>query len=442
MDKKQFKETSTVTKLTLIANIAKERRDEKFTSLMHLLNPDYLLDCFKRLERKKAAGIDGRTVESYSIEEITATISQTIQQMKEGTYKPQPVRKVLIPKANGKTRSLGIPTVTDKIVQLGVARILSAIFDSSFLSASYGYREGKDAHGCLKEVNHTIMQKEVNFIVECDIERFFDHLDHKILMDCISERISDPKFKTLIWKMLKSGVMSNGKLEQTIEGTPQGGIISPVLANIYLHYVLDLWMVVVEKKKLKGYAKLIRYADDFIIAVQYKEEAEQILKDVGERLNKFGLKLSTEKTKIIEFGKHARENRKKHKERKPDTFDFLGFTHYCSKTRDGRFSLKVKTSRKKAILAERSLNEFLKTNRDKEIWDLLKAKLRGHYNYYGVSGNFAAIHSYYEKVILLVYKWKNRRSQKKSFNWEGYKRYLLINPLPKPKLTYALYNTW
>lgn len=440
--KQIYKDTSTVTKLTLIAKRVKEHRNGKFTSLMYLLNQQYLMDGYTHLGKKKAAGIDLRTVESYTKEEITDVIEATIQKMKSHTYKPQPVRKVLIPKENGKTRTLGIPTVTDRIVQMGVARILNSIFDQSFLSSSFGYRVGKDAHACLKEVNHMIMQQKVNYIIDADIKAFFDHIDHTWMMKCLSERISDKPFLQLIWKFLKGGVMTDGQYQETEEGTPQGGIISPVLANIYLHYVLDLWMTVKEKKKMKGYIQLIRYADDFIIGVQHKADAETLLKDIGERLNKFGLELSEEKTKIIEFGRFAKENQTKRGRRKPETFDFLGFTHYCSTTRDGRFQIHIKTSRKKARLAESSLNTYLKTNRHKQIWEVLKAKLRGHYNYYGISGNYAAIRTYYTKTKLLAYKWLNNRSQKKSFNWGAYERYLILNPLPKPKLTYALYNTW
>ena len=436
---KVLKHISTVTKLTLIAKIAKERRREKFTSLIHLLNTEYLKDCYKRLERRKAAGIDGRTKESYSEQEITEVIDTLYLNMRNRTYRPQPVRKVMIPKANGKLRSLGIPTVQDKIIQEGVARILKSIFEQSFLPVSYGYRENRDAHECLKEVNHMIMQGKVKYIIDCDIKGFFDHLDHRWLMRCIAERISDPNFKRLIWRMLKSGVLNEGKYEQTEEGTPQGGIVSPILANIYLHYVLDLWIEVVEKKKFTGFIKLIRYADDFIIGVQYKHEADQLLSDIRERLKKFGLELSLEKTRIIEFSRFAFLKRRK--DGKSRTFDFLGFTHYRSKTRDGRDTVKLKTSWKKMKLAEMSLNSYLKKNRHKEIWEILKAKLRGHYNYYGVSGNFVAINKYYHRTIKLVYKWKNRRSQKRSFSWEAFQRYLLVNPLPKPKLTYAIYNT-
>lgn len=443
--KQIYKDTSTVTKLTLIAKRVKEHRNGKFTSLMYLLNQEYLMDGYTHLGKKKAAGIDLRTVESYTKEEITKVIEETIQKMKAHTYKPQPVRTVLIPKENGKTRTLGIPTVTDKIVQMGIARILNSIFDQSFLPVSFGYRIERDAHACLKEVNHIIMQQKVNYIIDADIKEFFDHIDHAWMMKCLSERIGDKAFLQLIWKFLKSGVMTEGQYHKTEEGTPQGGIISPILANIYLHYVLDLWMIIKEKKKMKGYIQLIRYADDFIMGVQYKEDAQMLHKDIKERLNKFGLELSEEKTKIIEFGRFAQENRKRKRNRRPETFTFLGFTHYCNKTRDGRFSVQVKTSKKKLHVAIETTGTFLKTHRTnqlEEIWDNLKLKLTGHYNYYGVSGNIEQLKIYYQKTKTLAFKWLNRRSDRKSFNWEEFEKHIKYNPLPKPKLTYAIYNTW
>jgi group II intron reverse transcriptase/maturase len=304
----------------------------------------------------------------------------------------------------------------------------------------------RDAHQCLKEINHMIMGKKVNWIIDADIKGFFDHVDHHWMMECLFQRISDPNFKSLIFKFLKAGVMEEeGQVKDTPRGTPQGGIISPILANIYLHYVLDLWFKVY-RKKLKGYTQLVRYADDFIIGVQYPWEAKQILRDLEARLQKFGLELSEEKTSIKEFGRFATENRKRRRERKPETFNFLGFTHYCTRTRDGRFIVRIKTSRKKMSRSLVGMNRWLKSVRNlmpiQDIWKLLALKLQGHYNYYGVSGNFDGINRFYQKTVFLAFKWMNRRSQKKSWNWEGYRKYLTSYPLPRPKLTYAIYNTW
>ncbi len=436
---------TTTDKLILIAGKAAADRKLKFISLIHLLNEAYLYECSKELKPGKAAGIDGRTLESYTDEEMRQAIAQTVQALRSRDYKPQPVRRVFIAKENGTMRPLGIPTVMDKVVQLGITKILHAIYEQTFLDISYGYRPGRDAHACIKEINHMIMQRKVNYILDADIEGFFDHVQHDWMMRCLDQRIADPNFKRLIGLFLKTGVMQEGKYLPVREGTPQGGILSPVLANIYLHYVLDLWFCAKQKKR-SGYTQLVRYADDFVIGVQHKHEAEKIREELEQRIEQFGLRLSKEKTRIIEFGRFAAENRKKQGERKPDTFDFLGLTHYCTKTQDGRFMVRVKTSRKRMNRSIVSMKIWLKGVRSilalEKIWPTIASKLQGHYNYYGVSGNFESIQRFYRKTRYLTYKWMNRRSQKRTWNWDEFLTYLKTYPFPKPKLTYALYNTW
>lgn len=436
---------TTADKLVLIAGKAAADRKLQFISLIHLLNTDYLYDRYKELKPGKAAGIDGRTLESYTGEEMRQAIEEMVRQRKAKVYTPQPVRRVFIQKDNGKTRPLGIPIVMDKVMQLGITKILQAIYEPTFLDASYGYRPKRDAHACIREINHMIMQGKVNWIIEADIEGFFDHVDHDWMMRCLDQRIADPNFKQLIRLFLKAGVMQEGRYQTTTEGTPQGGILSPVLANVYLHYVLDLWFTA-QKKQWQGEAYLVRYADDFIIGVQHKHEAEKIGEALQKRLGKFGLRLSKEKTRMMEFGRFATENRKNRGEKKPETFDFLGLTHYCTKTQDGRFMVRVKTSRKRMNRSVISMKTWLKKVRNalpmQTIWPTITSKLHGHYNYYGVSGNFESIQRYYRKTQYLVFQWMNRRSQKKSWNWEGFTKHLETYPLPRPKLTYALYNTW
>lgn len=412
---------------------------------MHLLNDGYLKECYHLLKRGKAAGIDGRTLESYTEEEMNQAIEETVLAIRQKWYQPQPVRRVSIDKGNGKKRSLGIPTVIDKVVQLGMTRIMEAIYEPTFLPVSFGYRPGKGAHVALKEINHLLMQQKVNWIIEADIKGFFDHLEHAWMLRCLGERIKDPNFIQLIKKFLKAGIME-GYYIPTKEGTPQGGIISPMLANIYLHYVLDLWFERREKREMQGYTQLVRYADDFLIGVQHKAEAEEIKQDLAARLQMFGLELSEEKTKVLEFGRFAKENTKRRGKRKPDTFEFLGFTHYCTETQDGRFMVGIRTSKKRMNRALVTMNRWLKGMRNlvstETIWERLSAKLTGHYNYYGISGNFVAINRYYHRTRTLTLKWMNRRSRRKSWNWEEFERYLKTYPLPTPKLTYAIYNTW
>lgn len=439
-------DNTTKFKLTLIAKKAKYQPKLKFTSLAHLLNVEYLLECFSELKAHKAPGVDRRTLESYSQAEITEALTQVTASLKDHTYRPQPVRRVFIPKANGKTRPLGIPTVIDKTLQLACAKILELLYESLFLNLSYGFRPNRNAHEALKALNHMVMGQKVNWIIDADIQGFFDNVNHDWLMKCLTQRISDPNFLWLIRKFLKAGVMTEGRVQQTTQGTPQGGVISPILANIYLHYVLDLWFRVKEQSELTGFAQLIRYADDFVVGVQTKWEANKILQDIRQRFAQFGLPLAEDKTRILEFGRFAKENISKRGGSNPQTFDFLGFTHYCSQTRDGRFAIKVKTARKKFTAAMKTQNIWLKTVRNltvlPNIWKILALKLQGHYQYYGMSGNFQGIKSYYAETIKLTYKWMNRRSEKKTWNWETFRKYLTQHPLPKPKLTYAIYNTW
>jgi group II intron reverse transcriptase/maturase len=440
-------ENITATKLILIARKAREDTKLKFISLIHHLNPEYLLACYQDLRQGKAPGIDGRTKESYTEKEIKEKLGQTVELMKARKYRPQPVKRIYIEKENSKERRpLGLPTVIDRIIQLALKNILEAIYEPNFLDYSFGYRPNRDAHQALKAVNHLIMQKKINWIIDADIDNFFDNINHYWMMECLVQRIKDPRFKSLIFKFLKAGVMEEGKYERTEQGIPQGGIISPLLANIYLHYVLDLWFEKVAKKELNGEVQLIRYADDFIIGLQYQDQAEKLLEMLKQRLSKFGLTLSLTKTRIIEFGRFAKENCQKRGEGKPKTFGFLGFTHYCSKTRDGRFKLGIKTNGKRMRRNLKNMNSWIKSVRNlmkiKDIWELLKVKLQGHYNYYGISGNFPSVNYFYYKTILLVYKWLNRRSWKRSFNWESFNQYLNTYPLPKPKLMFQIYNTW
>lgn len=439
-------ESTTTFKLTLIAKTAREQPKLKFTSLMHVLNTDYLRDCFSELKANKAPGIDRRTMESYSDEEINEALQHVVTALKEHTYRPQPVRRVFIPKADGTTRPLGIPAVIDKTLQLACAKILELLFEPLFLNVSYGFRPHRNAHEALKALNHMIMGQKVNWVIDADIQGFFDNVSHDWMMKCLEQRISDPNFLWLIRRFLKAGVMNKGTFEHTEQGTPQGGIISPILANIYLHYVFDLWFALTEQPQRSGVAQWVRYADDFVIGVQHREEAERILKDIRERFARFGLTLAEDKTRILEFGRFAAENTSKRGERKPHTFNFLGFTHYCSQTRDGRFALKVKTSRKKFTAAIKRENRWLKAVRNlvklPDMWNMVALKLHGHYQYYGLSGNFEGIKRYYEQMLRLTYKWMNRRSQKRTWNWETFREYLTRYPLPKPKLTYVIYHTW
>jgi len=432
------------TKLNLITKMAGADRKCKFDNLSHLLNSSHLKECFRELKKGKASGIDGVTLQTYE-QNLDINLEDLVGRMKKLSYRPQPVRRVFIPKANGKKRPLGIPSVEDKIVQMGVTKILQAIFEIDFLDVSYGFRPKRNCHQALNEVDKMIMERPVNHIIDADIKGFFDNVDHDWLLHCIEQRISDKNLLRLLKRFLKAGIIEEGKYVSSEKGTPQGGLISPVLANIYLHYVLDLWIEKVEKRKFGCYVGMVRYCDDFVVCVQRKDIADQLLLDLKDRLEKFGLELSSEKTRIVEFGRYAKENSKK-KGCKPGSFDFLGFTHFCDKSRKGYFKVGRKTARKKFSAKTKEMNQWLKdvrnTSRPEIWWPILEAKLRGHFQYYGVSGNFAGINKFYARTISLVLKWLNRRSQRRSFNWKQFWVYLDRHPLPKPKIYHNLYTLY
>src|SRR4030066_164501 len=416
---------------------------DKWTSLMHhLLKEEFLKECFQRLKRDAAAGVDGVTVKEYEAN-LEDNIKDLVARMKAWKYRPQTVRRVYIPKGDGSKRPLGIPAVEDKIVQMGMKQILEEVFEGEFLEVSYGFRPNRSCHDALDALDKGIMTKPINYVVDMDIEKFFDTVDHKWLIEAVEQRISDKNILRLIVRFLKAGVMEEGKYRETDKGTPQGGIISPILANIYLHYILDLW---VERKVIpgsRGVVRMVRYADDFVICVQYKEEAQRILRQLRERFGKFGLELSEEKTRVIEFGRYAVENAKKRGER-PSTFNFLGFTHYCGRTRRGYFTVGRTTDRKRLRKKLKETNWWFRSVRNlvkvREWWPILCAKLRGHFQYYGVSCNYRGILRFYFHTVRFVFKWIKRRSQKKSMNWDRFNAYLVRYPLPRPKIYHNLYT--
>ncbi|MDQ1252104.1 MAG: RNA-directed polymerase [Euryarchaeota archaeon] len=433
-------QTNTETKLLQISKVSKDKPDYRFVSLASLLTEDYLTECYRELKKNKASGIDGVSVKQYG-EGLEENLRNLVGRMKTMSYRPQNVLRVYIPKAQGGKRPLGIPAVEDKIVQRGISEILKAVFEPNFIEESYGFREGKGCHDALKKVGQEITSKPINYVLDADIKGFFDNVNHEWMVKFLEHRINDKNLIRLIVRFLKSGVMEDGKYMKTEQGTPQGGIISPVLANIYLHYVLDLWFKKVLRTHLRGYAEIVRYADDFLILVQYKEDCDKILESLRERLAKFSLELSEAKTSIVRFGRTAG---KIDKDNKPGTFDFLGFTHYCGKSRKGYFKVGRKTSKTRFSRRIKEMNEFLRINRNKyklsELWFKLRQKLLGHYRYYGVSENSRSIQRYSYNVRRLIFKWLNRRCQKKSFNWQGFNLYLEKYPLPKPKIYVSFYT--
>ena len=317
------------------------------------------------------------------------------------------------------------------------------IYEVDFLDCSYGFRPHRSCHQALKRLNQVIMTQPINHIIDADIKGFFDHVDHEWLMKFLGVRIGDSNFLRLIKRFLKNGYIEEGKLYASDEGTPQGGVVSPILANVYLHYALDLWMEKVVKPNCRGAVEIVRYADDFVICVQYKDEAVKILAELKQRLTKFKLELAEDKTRLIEFGRYAKQNAET-RDQRVSTFNFLGFTHFIDKTRKGGFKLGRTTDRKKLRTKLKEMNEWLKASRNMfaiaEIWKTLKSKLRGHFQYYGVSGNYRSLRKFEIETKRMILKWLNRRSQKKSFNWESFIAYLERHPLPKAKIHHDFYT--
>lgn len=428
----------TETKMKRIALLSKGDPRRSFESLMHHFNEESLKECFDKLEGKKAVGVDGVDKESYG-KELDQNISKLIAQMKAMAYRPGPVREVLIPKEGkaGAMRPLGISSFEDKLVQKMMQRILESIYEPIFLESSYGFRAGRGCHDAIRELQHHLHKSEIQTVIDIDVENFFGTIDQKILEEILKEKIIDPKFMRYISRMFKAGVLSKGELTMSEEGVAQGSCCSPVLANIYAHYVIDIWIEII-KPHCKGEVRLFRYADDAIICCQYEDDAKRIRETLGKRLGKYKLKLNEEKTEQIPFDKRLVA-----KGIKQGTFGFLGFTFYWGKARSGRIVPKLKTKAKTIRAKLRKVKEWIKEEKSrrplKEIWKAFVAKLRGHINYYGVSHNAENVSRFIDGAKRIVFKWLNRRSQRKSFTWEKFAQYIEKHPLPTVKIIHRLF---
>lgn len=404
----------------------------KLTTLINRVNEESLKEAHQRQKTGKAVGIDGITKEEYG-QRLDENISELIRRMKTFKYIPQAVRRTYIPKPNGKTRPLGIPAYEDRLVQSVMAEILSDVYEPRFLDCSWGFRPNRGAHDVVRYINQTVMTRKVNYILDADIKGFFDNLDQKWLMKFLEHDIADKNFLRYIGRFLKAGIMEEGRKLESDRGTPQGGQISPVLANVYLHYVLDQWYEIVLKKYAKGEIYYVRYADDFLMMFQYEEEAVKVLELLRTRLAKFGLEVAEDKTRIIPIGRF--------KGTKED-FDFLGFTFFNTKTRGGKYRLGVRTSKKKLKLKKQTVKAWLRTRLTKPVAEtmmLINLSLAGHYNYYGVSGNFHAIQTFWKYVKYATYRMLNRRDQKGKFRYSKFLR-VWNYYVKEPHLTTDIWN--
>lgn len=435
-------ENITPAKLALISERAQREPRYQFTCLAHLLNERFLKQCYHSLGRDRASGIDGVSWEEYG-KHLDENLEDLVTRMKAKRYKPQPAKRVYIPKNEHEKRPLGLPALEDKIVQKAISHVLEAIYEADFLDCSYGFRSERNCHQAINVVDKTIMTKPISYVIEADIKGYFDNVSHKWMMEFLQVRIKDPSFLLLIRRFLKAGYFEAGEIVETDQGTPQGGNLSPMLSNIFLHYVLDLWFERKVRPQVGGAAYLVRYADDFVCMLQYASDAEHIEQALRERFAKFDLELHSDKTRVISFGRYERANAKR-QNRRANTFDFLGFTHYCDISRKSKFIVGRKTSRKKFRKKCKEMNGWLRKIRNfkkpKEWWPVLQAKLRGHYQYYGVSGNMRSIQRFYSLTLRLTLKWLNRRSQRKSFTRERFAKYLEHYPLPEPRIVHNLYT--
>ena len=413
------------TKLNEIRQLS--RRYPKLQTLINYVNYENLKDEHKRQTSDKAVGIDGVTKEMYG-EHLDENLNNLLTKMKAFQYKPKPVRRTYIPKANGKLRPLGIPSYEDKLVQGVMARVLNEVYEPRFLDCSYGFREGRSVHDAVEEVNQLVMTKKVNYVLDADIKGYFDNVNHNWLIKFLEHDIEDKNFIRYIVRFLKSGYVENGMKIKTDKGTPQGGLISPVLANVYLHYVLDDWFNKIVKPNLNGESYLVRFADDFIIMFQYENEAKEVYQRLVERFTKFGLELAQDKTRIIPFGRHKGGK---------DSFDFLGFKHYNSKTRlTNKYTVGHKISLKKKRMYKQNLNEWLRLYNHLDTTGYLtrlNIKVTGAIRFYGISGMFMEVQGIYHLAKKLTYKWINKRSQRRSYEWEEF-NLLWIKFITKPRI--------
>src|SRR6266404_1846706 len=430
------------TEINRLSELAKEDPKRQFFSIAHLITPEKMYAAFLSLRKDASAGVDGVTYEEYE-KDAARNIRELHQRLKDGKYRAQPLRRVYIPKENGKQRPISIPALEDKLVQKVMVEILNAIYEQDFLDCSYGFRPGRGAHQALGEVGRVICTRPTGWILELDITSYFDTIVREQLIEMIEKRISDDSVLRLIRKWIQVGVIEEGRLLMSETGTGQGQPISPLLANAYLHYVLDEWFEEVVQPRLKGEAHEIRFADDAILCFEHKEDAEKVMNVLPKRFEKYGLTLHPEKTRLIEFGRYAARNAKKRGE-KPATFNLLGFVHICARSRQGKFTVHVKTIAKRLRRGLTAIWDWCQQHRHDPVSEqqkTLNAKLRGHYQYYGRPTNYRSLRQFYRGVRRVWRKWLNRRTRGRWLTWEKYLDLLRRHPLSPPRIMHSWATT-
>lgn len=398
----------------------------KLQTIMHYVNRETLIKQHDKQQTGKASGIDGITKEEYD-KNLVGNIENLLTRMKRFSYRPRPVRKTYIPKSNGKLRGLGIPCYEDKLVQGAMAEVLNEIYENIFLDFSYGFRPKKNCHQAISQINWLLMTKKINYILDADIKGFFDNIDHDIMMMFLEHEIEDKNFLRYIRRFLKSGILEDYKYYESDKGTPQGGLISPILANVYLHYVLDNWFNVI-KKEFKGEMYLIRYADDFVVMFQYEDEASRFYKMLIERMNKFKLELAEDKTRILPFGRFKGTK---------EEFNFLGFTFSNGKTLSGKYRPNIKTNKKKLKQKFEVAKKWMHDKMHEPMLEVglsIRKKIIGHYAYYGINGNYSSLLKYYKYLKYTWYYTLRKRGQKNKIKYLDYLRIWNYLDIPTPKI--------
>lgn len=423
------------TKQQRIAELAKRMPEAGLTSLAHHIDLEWLKEAYRRTRKDGAAGVDEVTAEQYEAD-LDNNLASLLERFKSGSYYAPPVKRVYIPKEGGgeRKRPIGIPTLEDKILQRAVVMVLTPVYEQEFLDCSYGFRPERSAHQALEALWHAIMEMGGDCtVLEADIASYFDTVKWGHLRDFYKKRVRDGVINRVLGKWLKAGVMEDGAIRYPQEGTPQGGVISPLLSNIYLHEVLDVWFNQEVRPRLRGKAELVRFADDFVMVFNNEADAHRVLKVLAKRFGRFGLAIQEAKTRLVSF------NRPGGKGRGPGSFDFLGFTHYWGKSRKGKWVVQRKTAKKKLKQAVRRVHLWCKKHRHepvKEQWQMLSRKVQGHYGYYGVTFNMRGVKGFYEQVKRSWHKWLNRRSRDKDMPWERFNRLLERYPLPTPRIVH------
>ncbi len=426
-------------RLQRVADVSRERPELAWTTLAHHIDIEWLHEAFRRVRKDGAPGVDGQTAAEYAVD-LDGNLRRLLDKFKSGIYRAPPVRRVYIPKGRDKVRPIGIPTVEDKILQRAVTMLLEAVYEQDFLECSYGFRPGRSAHQALEALRTALMEMWGGFVLELDIEKFFDSMDHAVLRSFLDKRIRDGVLRRAIGKWLKVGVLEDGAVHRSHKGSPQGGVISPLLANVYLHEVLDLWFEHEVKPRLRGRAELVRYADDVVIVFKREDDAHRVLEVLPKRFGKFGLRLHPEKTQLVRFISPGREPRDREGGGGPGSFDFLGFTHHWAKSKKGNDVVKKKTAKDRLNRSLRRVALWCRRNRHLPVKDqvvMLRKMMRGHYGYYGVTGNGRSLSAFAHQVPRTWHKWLSRRSWKARLDWEKFRLLLGRYPLPAPRIVHS-----